>query len=100
MTGKPTRPERRFWRTDVREDIDDELDFHLEMRRRDFAERGDDDPAAREAAARRFGNLREIAEACRQIDEQWLREQRRAGMWADFRLDAAYAVRALSGLNA
>lgn len=96
MTGKPTRPERRFWRTDVREDIDDELDFHLEMRRRDFAERGDDDPAAREAAARRFGNLREIAEACRQIDEQWLREQRRAGMWADFRLDAAYAVRALT----
>jgi predicted permease len=95
MSDESTRPERRIWRSDVRQDVDDELAFHLEMRRRDFAGRGADDAAARQAAARRFGDVASVAAACRQIDEDWRREQRRAGMWADVRLDAAYAIRSL-----
>ena len=96
MTEESTRPERRIWRSDVRKDVEDELAFHLEMRRRDFAGRGADDEAARAAASRRFGNLQEIAETCRRIDEQWLREQRRASMWTDIRHDALYAMRSLA----
>jgi predicted permease len=95
MSDESTRPERRIWRSDVRQDVDDELAFHLEMRRRDFAGRGVDDAAARQAAAQRFGDVASVAAACRQIDEGWRREQRRAGMWADARQDAAYAIRSL-----
>jgi predicted permease len=95
MSDKSLRPERRIWRSDVRADIDDELSFHLEMRRRDFAERGADEAAARRAAADRFGDVRAVAAACRRIDEEWRREQRRASMWTDAKQDAMYAVRSL-----
>jgi hypothetical protein len=33
------RPDRRIWR-DTRAEADDEIAFHLEMRARDFRERG------------------------------------------------------------
>ena len=95
MSEEPTRPERRIWRSDVRQDVDDELAFHLEMRRRDFMEGGAGEGEARNAAARRFGDVTSIAEACRQIDEAWHREQRRAGVWTELRQDAACAVRSL-----
>jgi predicted permease len=89
------RRERRFWAPDVRRDVDDEIAFHLEQRRRDLREQGLPEPAVRDEALRRFGNVDAIAAACRGIDEQWYREQRRAGMWADLRQDAAYAIRTL-----
>jgi predicted permease len=95
MKDESTRPERRIWRPDVRQDVDDELAFHLEMRRRDFVERGADDASARQAAAQRFGDVASVAAACRRIGEDWRREQRRAGMWTGFRQDAIYAVRSL-----
>src|SRR5688572_548896 len=89
------RPERRIWRPDVRKDVDDELAFHLEMRRRDFVKRGLADAAAREAADRRFGNRDAVAAACRRIDEGVIRDKRRASMWMDLRQDFSYAVRSL-----
>ena len=33
---------------------------------------------------------------CRDIDERWYREQRRATMWMDFRQDVGYALRMLA----
>lgn len=89
------RPERRIWRPDVRKDVDDELAFHLEMRRRDFVQQGLADAAAREAADRRFGNRDGVAAACRRIDEGVIRDKRRASMWMDLRQDFSYAVRSL-----
>jgi predicted permease len=95
MSDESTRPERRIWRSDVRQDVDDELAYHLEMRRRDFVERGADEVSARRAAGQRFGNVAAVAAACRQIDEEWRKEQRRARMWTDMKQDAAYAMRSL-----
>ena len=89
------RRERRLWRPDVRQDVDDEIAFHLEQRQRDYAGRGMNANAANEAARRRFGNIDAVAASCRAIDEQWYREQRRASMWNDLRQDSWYAVRAL-----
>ena len=40
----------RFWRADVRADVDDELAFHLDMRRRDLEARGLADDVARDEA--------------------------------------------------
>lgn len=92
--GSP-RPERRLWRPDVRQDVDDEIAFHLAEREREYAERGMADAAARDAARQRFGDVAKVATACRHIDERWYSEQRRANMWADLRQDISYAVRSL-----
>jgi predicted permease len=89
------RPERRIWAADVRQDVDDELSFHLEMRQRDLMEQGLADATARDAALRRFGNRERIAAECQHVDEAWLRDQRHANMWTDIRQDFSYAVRSL-----
>jgi len=89
------RRERRIWRPDVEADIDEELAFHLEMRERDYRERGLSPDHARAAAHRRFGDPTTIRTAVRAIDERAARERRRAGMWTDFRQDVAYACRGL-----
>ena len=46
------RPERRIWR-DTEADADDEIAFHLEMRERDFRERGLSEDQARAGTERR-----------------------------------------------
>ncbi len=89
------RRERRIWRPDLGKDVDDELAFHLEERQRDFAAGGLNEAHAREAALRKFGNVATVAAACRAIDEQWEREQRRASMLTDLKQDAVYAGRSL-----
>ena len=90
------KPERRFWKPDVRRDVDDELAFHIEERARELATAGMDDGAAAEAARRRFGPVDAIAAACRHIDEHAIREKRRIDMWGDLRQDLRYAVRSLA----
>ena len=89
------KPERRFWKPDVSQDVDDELMVHLELRQRELVERGLDPVEAREIAARRFGDVQAIAAACRNIDERWYREHRRASMWMDLRQDVTYGLRVL-----
>jgi hypothetical protein len=88
MSRDRSRPERRFWKPDVSKDVEDELAVHLEMRQREYVERGVDPAEARDIAARRFGDVQSIAATCRDIDERWYREQRRASMWMDLRQDA------------
>src|SRR5205823_4732614 len=89
------RRERRIWRPEIGADIDEELAYHLEMRERDYRERGLSPADARDAARRRFGDPSTIRSAVRTIDERAARERRRAGMWTDFRQDILYACRGL-----
>lgn len=94
MSGR-IRPEPRVGPADVRKDVDDEIAFHLELRRQEYAERGLGDADAREAALRRFGDIARVVSECRTIDEQWYREKRRANMVNDLRQDVVYSVRSL-----
>jgi putative ABC transport system permease protein len=87
--------ERRIWGPDVRQDVEDEIAHHLAERQRDLEARGMSTRDSREAALRRFGNVRVVVDICRRIDEQWYREQRRANMFMDLRQDVAYALRSL-----
>jgi predicted permease len=89
-----SRRDRRIWR-DSAEDADDEIAFHLEMRERDFLDRGLTAEQAREAARRRFGRIETITQQVRAIDDQSARQKRRTGMWTDFRQDVTYAIRGL-----
>jgi predicted permease len=82
----------RFWRADVRADVDDELAFHLEMRRRDLEARGLSDDVARAEAERRFGDVATVRDSCVTIDERRFRRANRAEMvnhmWTDLRFAA------------
>jgi putative ABC transport system permease protein len=85
---------REIWRN-TQADADDEIAFHLEMRERDFRERGMSPLEAHVAARRRFGDISTIANQVRAIDDQSARKKRRTGMWTDFRQDIGYACRGL-----
>ena len=88
------RPDRRLWR-DTAADADDEIAFHLEMRERELIARGLSPEEARARARRRFGSIEHVAREVRSIDEHAARQQRRTGMWTDFRQDVTYALRGL-----
>ena len=96
MANQEWQPERRVVKADVGQDVDDELAFHLEQRQQEYADRGLEPAAARDAAHRRFGNVDEIAAACRVIDDARVRNERRASLLADLRYDVIHAVRSLA----
>jgi len=85
----------RFWRADVRADVDDELAFHLEMRRRDLEARGASAADARAEAERSFGDLSVIRNACVTIDERRFRRAGRAEWVGHMWNDVTFALRGL-----
>ncbi len=59
---------RRYLRLlgpDVQADVDDELAFHIDMRARELIALGLSADDARAEAERRFGNRRQVRDACR-----------------------------------
>ena len=85
----------RFFGPDVPADVDDELSFHLDMRARDYAERGLDPSAARHAAEERFGDVGRISEALRAHDQHLVHTRNRRAMIDDLWQDFFYALRSL-----
>ena len=49
-----------LWRVPIRQEVDEELQFHIEMRTRELIERGMDPAAARELVLSRFRKIRDI----------------------------------------
>ena len=98
MTPPPRR--RRFgeagklvWPSEIARDVDEEIASHLEQRREELVAKGLAPSDAAAAAARKFGNREDVAEACRLIDRRFRNQERRASMLADLRQDLAYALR-------
>ena len=85
----------RFWSPNVDGDIDDELRYHLEMREKDFLQRGLTPQDAKEAARALFCDPSRIAASLRQHDARLLRQARRADMFQDLSQDVRYAARQL-----
>jgi putative ABC transport system permease protein len=85
----------RFWGRDIPADIEDELRFHLEMRIRDYEQRGMPRAEAEQAAHERLGDLHVIGNRLEAHDRT---RARRAG-WSDMmdrlRQDLALAFRGL-----
>jgi predicted permease len=52
---------------DPKQEVDDELRFHLEQRTRDYIARGMSPEAARAAAAQRFGDSARVRDACASV---------------------------------
>ncbi len=85
----------RFWGPRADADVDDELQFHVDMRVADYVARGMTEPDARAAARARFGDLGTLRAQCIAIDTR--REQRaeRARMLDAVAQDTRYALRTL-----
>ena len=81
--------------TNSKRDVADEIGFHLEMRTREFIERGMSPEDARRAAAASFGDVAAIEAACRAERERRAREHSRRDWLQGIELDLKVALRAL-----
>jgi predicted permease len=91
--GKSLRS--RFWRASLEEEVDTELDFHVEMRTREYIASGMDPAAARRAAVHRFGDLNRVNKTCRRIGRQRDQEMRRTEYLSELTQDVTFACRQL-----
>ena len=76
----------RFWGSDPRGDIDDELEFHIERETHEHIANGLSPADARARAVARFGSLTLAADECR--------DARGIGLVEDLTRDVVYAIRA------
>ncbi len=82
-------------RDEVRDDVEDEFTFHLDMRTADLVRDGLTEAEARQQALREFGNRRRGAEACAATDEQVEFQKRRLTRLGELRQDLRFALRLL-----
>ncbi len=85
----------RFWGPRAAADVDDELRFHIEMRVHDYMARGLSEVDAREATARRLGDLATSRAECLTITTRRERRMTRAQLLDAFGQDVSFAIRTL-----
>jgi predicted permease len=85
-----------LWRVPLDQEVDEELAFHLEMRTRELVDAGMDPHAARDAAARRLGDLRQLKRTCVDIGRKRDREMRLTQWLDEFRDDVKFGIRQLT----
>ena len=82
-----------FWRPDPKEELDAELQFHLEQRTREYIARGMTPEAARKAAAQRFGDPARVRDACAPILAADRASEARRTLWRISWLDVKLGLR-------
>jgi putative ABC transport system permease protein len=75
--------------------VDEEFEFHLDMRTNELIARGWTPEAARQEARRQFGDLESAREFCSTTDQRMEQRIMRKELWAEIRQDIAYALRTL-----
>ena len=85
----------RFWGSDPRRDLDDELRFHLAARYDEYVAAGMSPNEARAAVERRFGDVENVRRSCADIDSQFARERSMLDLWHGAVADLRYALRQL-----
>ena len=97
--GAPARraPFRFPWRSarQIRDDVDEELRFHLDMRVEELAAGGAERDAARAQAIREFGDVEDARRYIKQVDTSIEAARRRGDFMGALRSDVVYAVRKL-----
>ena len=86
----------RFWGTNVRADVDDEISFHLEELVGYYVARGIPPDEARRIATERFGDREHIALAMRNLANQRETAMQRTEWMDSVRRDVRYAMRQLA----
>jgi hypothetical protein len=85
----------RFWGPNVGADVRDELQFHIDMRTREFEARGMDPQDARQAALARFGDMARVDAALQSHDRRVDRTASVREFATNVGADVRHAVRAL-----
>ena len=85
----------RFLGPDPRADVDEELEFHIQMIAARYVAAGMSPDAARHRALDEFGDLERARETCMHIDEEQTRASRRAEFIGNLALDTKQDVRRL-----
>ena len=95
MSGEGPRWRRyvRFWRSNVRADVDDELAFHVQERVDDLVARGVDPRAARADVLQSLGDMDSLKDTCRVIAQDTEDVMRRSEQFGVLKQDAIYALR-------
>ena len=85
------------WRTarQIEREVDEELQLHLELRAEELVESGLTPEAAREEAARQFGDLASTREYCCALDRETEKATRRSTLLDELRQDLRYGARLL-----
>ena len=86
---------RDLFGPDPRADVDEELDFHIEMRTRELVERGESAERARDLAMARVGDLDGPRRACIEIATRRTRRLARLTFVTDAWQDVSFAARLL-----
>ena len=84
-----------LWRVPVDREVDEEIDFHLEMRTRELIGRGMDPETARAVARRRLGDVAGLKRTCVDLGRKRDRTMRRVQWLEEFRHDIKFAFRQL-----
>lgn len=96
MTKTPAwRRYLRFWHTNIAEDLDDELRFHMEMRVDEYMARGMSEDDARRSATARLGDIDAARTECIALGRASERHVRRTAYFEDLRTDIRFALRSL-----
>src|SRR5260370_11450601 len=88
-------PRAWFWKIPIEQEVDEEIAFHLELHTRDLIAKGMSPQAAREAAARRLGDLPQLKRTCIDLGRKRDRKMRVIQWCEEFRDDVVVAVRQL-----
>jgi putative ABC transport system permease protein len=84
-----------LWRVPIDEEVDEELAFHIEMRRRELVGRGMAPGQARELAERRVAELARVRRVCAGIARRRDREMRMTQWVEELWSDVRFALRQL-----
>jgi len=84
-----------FWKLPVEQEVDEELTFHLEMHTRDLIAKGMDPREARDAAARRLGDLQRLKRTCVDLGRKRDRTMRITRWLDEFQDDVTFSLRQL-----
>ncbi len=85
----------KLFRPSVDRDVDEEFAFHLEMRTREYVDRGWSPAEARAEALRRFGDLRTANRTCRKLGRETERRMQRREYVDECLRDVRFGIRQL-----
>src|SRR5215207_3912458 len=79
----------------IRQDVEDELRLHIEMRATELEQQGMSAADARAQAMRKFGDIADASSYCADVDRDHERRRRATGWLSDLGYDAAHTFRLL-----
>ena len=84
-----------LWRIPIHQEVEEELQFHIELRTRELVERGMDPQAARDLVLSRIGDLGQLKRTCVDLGRKRDREMRVTQLLEELATDVRFAIRQL-----